>query len=328
MKISREQKASNRLAFINAASQLMSADGMRETTLKEVARAAGMNEQAIYRYFPTKDHLLAAYFADTLGAAIAKISVRSEFSGLRFVEQIHTLLDELISEYETKRPFVNEAFRTVFMSGLSSSMAYLEESKKTYVATTRQWLEAAVAAGEYRSSATLDLMVELLWDFQLGLTYYWLKDTSEQSTRTLQLLDRSLKIFDELLKSKLVEQISDLFYFIVREHFMKFVDKGLDLSQSQKDIKSEIFRKNEEEKNKFKTKPKARAVADAATGSTAESEPGSAPRNPAGSPVDSKVRSAIEPKSKATARESSGPPGESSAGKKSRSAPKKKSSRS
>ena len=244
MKITREQKEKNRTALLEAGVDLMSEEGLKEVTLRRIALRAGLSEPVIYNYFPSKDHLLAAYFIDTFKKALVRAEAQTDFAELGFSEQIHLLMDALLAEYEKHRDFVSEAFQNLFLSGLSGSLAYLAEEKNLFVEMTKHWLDGAVEAKEFPLPPSSTVIVELIWDFHLGLIFYWLKDTSDGSMRTLQLLDRSLGILGDLLKSNMFGRMTDLLYFFAREHFMKSIDKLTELTHDQKVIKTRFFQNN------------------------------------------------------------------------------------
>jgi AcrR family transcriptional regulator len=62
-----------RNAIYNAAIELFAAKGFDETTVEEVAKAAGVSRRSFFRYFASKDDLLAqnvVHYGDVLTAAI------------------------------------------------------------------------------------------------------------------------------------------------------------------------------------------------------------------------------------------------------------------
>jgi AcrR family transcriptional regulator len=94
--------------------------GLSRTTVEDVARAAGLSRQTIYRYFPSKDHMVMALvlreeekFLDGIRAAFAAAPPDLEHAlrdsilfCLRFARE-HPLLDRLLaSDPETLLPFL------------------------------------------------------------------------------------------------------------------------------------------------------------------------------------------------------------------------------
>jgi hypothetical protein len=54
MKVSKSAKEKTKVAIINAAVELIIKQGFKATTLREVAKKAGVSNPTIYNYFPTK----------------------------------------------------------------------------------------------------------------------------------------------------------------------------------------------------------------------------------------------------------------------------------
>ncbi|MGE0764163.1 MAG: TetR/AcrR family transcriptional regulator [Bdellovibrionales bacterium] len=241
MKISREQKQLNRQALLQAGLDLMSEEGLKSATMRRIAQRAGLSEPVIYKYYPTKDHLLVEYFATSLREAIKKVQALPDFTTLSFTEQLQLLFDAQISEFEKHKTFVQDAFKQLFLTTLSGSFTYLAEQRKLHLEFVGRLLDAAIEVEEFPKPPGPQVFCELLWDFHLGMTYYWLNDDSKKSVRTLQMLDKSLGLLNELLKSNLLSRVVDLVYFLAREHFIKAVDQMTDLSDSQKQRKSRFL---------------------------------------------------------------------------------------
>src|SRR5947207_3943365 len=94
--------------ILDAAFGCVSDLGLARTTVEDVARMAGLSRQTIYRYYPSKDHLVTALvlreeekFLDGIRAAFAadgdlhEAIYHSILFCLRFARQ-HPLLDRLL----------------------------------------------------------------------------------------------------------------------------------------------------------------------------------------------------------------------------------------
>ncbi len=105
--------------ILDAAFGCVSNVGLARTTVEDVARTAGLSRQTIYRYFPSKDHLVLALvlreeeqFLDGVRSAFA---AERELRGalergivfcLRFARE-HPLLDRLLAtDQETLLPYL------------------------------------------------------------------------------------------------------------------------------------------------------------------------------------------------------------------------------
>ena len=105
--------------ILDAAFECISDVGLGRTTVEDVARAAGIARQTVYRYFPSKDHLITALvlqeqekFLDGIRAAFAAdpdletALYDGMLFSLRFARE-HPLLDRLLgTDPETLLPYL------------------------------------------------------------------------------------------------------------------------------------------------------------------------------------------------------------------------------
>ena len=68
-------------------------------------------------------------------------------------------------------------------------------------------------------------MANLVWDYKNLVVLYWLKDTSAGFVNTTRLIDMSLDIFVDVIKSNLITKTADILSFLVRSHLFGNVDK-------------------------------------------------------------------------------------------------------
>lgn len=61
-RVTQEHIDARKAAILDAAAQLFTSRGASEPTMQEIAEEAGLSAGAIYRYYPSKDDLLQAYF--------------------------------------------------------------------------------------------------------------------------------------------------------------------------------------------------------------------------------------------------------------------------
>jgi len=102
-----------RAGLIEAASSLFAADGFKGTTTKQVAKAAGVSEALLFKYFPTKRALYAAILED-----------KAQYSELR--ENVEAAADNhddiglftLLASYRIKKGVDPTMFRLLLFSAL------------------------------------------------------------------------------------------------------------------------------------------------------------------------------------------------------------------
>jgi hypothetical protein len=64
------------------------------------------------------------------------------------------------------------------------------------------------------------VLYELLWEYAIGVTYYWLEDSSPKYVNTTQMLDKSLAVLNAVLVSNVSSKVADLVQFLIREHVL------------------------------------------------------------------------------------------------------------
>ena len=73
-KISEQKRAERRLQIVEAARRCFVRDGLHQTTLLDIIRASGLSAGAVYSYFKSKDELIFAAVADSLGGLSERIA--------------------------------------------------------------------------------------------------------------------------------------------------------------------------------------------------------------------------------------------------------------
>lgn len=221
MKISRSQKLKNRKQLIKSAVSLFLHQGFKNTTMREIAKTAKLSEPAIYNYFPTKESLVFAYFEDMLEESLQNLYAKKIFLQLGFCEKVQALIEIHLENLEPHRDFVSDSFQSIFVTDLPSSSTAIAGQKKIFLAFIQEQLKESQSKGELPSSPFDVFFSELLWDFYIGVLYYWLKDDSQNYENTSQMVDKSLALLRELLKTEVVTKFLDIVQFFLRQHLFK-----------------------------------------------------------------------------------------------------------
>jgi AcrR family transcriptional regulator len=83
----REHVARQERAILDAAADLFSTKGVAGTDLADIANAVGLARSSLYRYFPDKDHILAAWLSREIQPVVADVE-RIEADDLPAVDRI------------------------------------------------------------------------------------------------------------------------------------------------------------------------------------------------------------------------------------------------
>ncbi|MBW8887072.1 MAG: TetR/AcrR family transcriptional regulator [Fibrobacteres bacterium] len=219
MRVSREKKQENAERFIDAFVAEVRKRGYDAVSLRDVARAAGMSDGAIYKHFPTKEKILLTYYAvrmDRLKDHGASLATRPDYT---FVERMHALLEFQIGQYEGEKDFLAKTFRPTFISA-SLMWGEVAAMRKTYVETVRGLLAQAEAKGEIPALALPYVVEEMVWCHYVAVMLYWQRDASDRHDDTTQFIDRTLKVFSAVVGGPLLPMAQDLVGFLINRHLM------------------------------------------------------------------------------------------------------------
>lgn len=172
--------------------------GYDDTTMRAIAERAGVSLGNSYYYFPSKEHLIQAFYA-RLHAEHLDAS-RPILESERDLKK--RFLGVMRAHVEVAEPYHHVAgvlFRTA-ADPHSPLNPFSPESQDVRRGATN--LFAEVLAGSRTRIApelTTDLP-NLLWTYHMGITLFWIHDDSLGRERTRRLIDDTVDLFMTLLK--------------------------------------------------------------------------------------------------------------------------------
>ena len=225
MKISKFQQEETRRLIIRTAVDLMTEQGYDETTMKQIARAAGIGDATIYKYFPSKEKLMLGYYQLCINIALEQTLQTIGFEEFGLQERLQRLVDALLELLLADREFVAITRSVVGKSPLlmmRDNMPGQKELKEQVVA----FIEVAEKTGEIAACDFKSLLAGLFADYLFAVIAYWLNDDSEEFSDTTQLVDLTLGILVLALKSGLINKASELAGFLVRNQLSRVMQHG------------------------------------------------------------------------------------------------------
>ena len=237
MKISKEQKLETQRKIVSAAADLFVLNGFDNTTMKQIAREAGVGDATIYKYFANKDKLILGFY-DTRGAdALAEYRNTDDLESFTFAEKLQLLVATFLEQLMADREFVELSLKQIIKSLITLLKDELEVAKsyKQELTTLLSNLDHDEA---YPDIPMQGMLATLLTDYILGITFYWMKDDSKEFSNTTQLTDLSIGIIDSVLKSGFINKAIDMAGFIIKTHLLRGLSSGgglLNMMQEFKD---------------------------------------------------------------------------------------------
>lgn len=184
--------------ILDSALGLFREQGFENTTMRDVAREAGVATGAAYYYYPSKDALVLDFYARASGAMQPKIQAALEqASGLenRLREVIHVKLAHFAPD--------RAVLRALLRNGADPQQPLSPFSKATEAIRNQDiaWFEAMlVGCGVRIPRDLLPHLPGVLWFFQMGIIFFWVIDESPGQERSDRLLKLSSRIVAGLVK--------------------------------------------------------------------------------------------------------------------------------
>ena len=145
---SRTSGPERQAGLIGAAASLFAANGFKGTTTKEIAKAAGVSEALLFKYFPTKRALYAAILAE-----------KAQYSGLLdAVEEAAKKHDDdrlftLLASYRIRKGADPTMLRLLLFSGLEGhelSDMFFQRQYRTFHDLLAQYIGKRIEDGAFR----------------------------------------------------------------------------------------------------------------------------------------------------------------------------------
>ncbi|MBI3793742.1 MAG: TetR/AcrR family transcriptional regulator [Nitrospinae bacterium] len=223
MKISKAQKDKNRQKLISAAVDVITEKGFQSATMREIAKKAGLAEATIYKYFPTKEKLVYAYYEQTQTVAVERAAKVKGVEKFTLRERFQLLIDTGLEAFLNDREFVRKTFGVAFISP-AGYFGGTSEVKRLFANAVADLVESAEIRREIPEQPFKAFVPALSWDYYLGVVTFWLKDESENFSDTTLLVEKSLAVVEAVLKSGVLSTGAEFLSFLYRSHVSRWLD--------------------------------------------------------------------------------------------------------
>jgi AcrR family transcriptional regulator len=183
--------------ILETALRLFRERGYAETTMRAIAKEAGVAVGNAYYYFDSKEHLIQGFYDRNQQAhrAAAEPVLREETA---FAARLRGVLHAGIDVNEPYHSFAGTFFKTAAepTSPLSPFSAESSPAREAAIAIFREVVDG--------SSVKLDPelrrdLPELLWLSWMGVVLFWVYDRSPGLRRTRKLIDGVVPLIDRLV---------------------------------------------------------------------------------------------------------------------------------
>ena len=186
-----------RTVIENVALELIRERGYEQTTMRAIAEKANVSLGNAYHYFPSKDHLVQAFYhrihEEHLAAVRPALEKETTFKG-RLDAVIRLKIDIL----EPYHQFAAVLFKTAAHPE-SPLNPFADESAPVRREDIKLF-EEVVGGSKVRIPDDLrGELPYLLWVFHMGIVLFWIHDTSRKQLRTYRLVDRTVDLVVQLI---------------------------------------------------------------------------------------------------------------------------------
>jgi AcrR family transcriptional regulator len=184
--------------ILSAALNLFRDRGFDETSMREIAAAAGVAIGAAYYYFDSKEALVMAFYHqandamhETIETALArKTDLKS---------RLRAVIDVKFEYFRPNRKFLGALLRHA--ADPSHPLSPFSQETGDIRERDMQHFSVALEGSNLRLPDDLrPYLPKLLWLYQMGLILFWIYDRSPCEARTEKLVEKSLAIVAGLLK--------------------------------------------------------------------------------------------------------------------------------
>jgi AcrR family transcriptional regulator len=183
--------------ILSSALELLRDLGYEKTTMRAIAKKAGVSLGNAYHYFGSKDHLIQAFYHRTHEEHLAaSLPVLEKESSLK--ARLRSVMQLKISTLQPYHQFAGVLFKTA-ADPHSPLNPFADDSAPVRRDSIRLF-ENLVADSQARIPNDLrEELPYLLWFYHMGIILFWIHDSSAKSKRTYQLIDRTVDLLDRLI---------------------------------------------------------------------------------------------------------------------------------
>jgi AcrR family transcriptional regulator len=183
--------------IVDAAMGLFVESGYEATTMRAIAEKAGVAVGNAYYYFPSKEHLIQAFYARThvehMRASRPVLEKETDFS-----KRLIGLMEAKLDTIEPYHRFSGVLFTTA-ADPQSPLNPFSDESVPTRRESTALFAEAVTGSKLRPSKQFAEELPNLLWIWHMGVVLFWLHDRSAGRKRTRKLIHATVPLLEKMV---------------------------------------------------------------------------------------------------------------------------------
>lgn len=197
MATAKAEETRNRI--LDAALRLFRERGFDETTMRDVAAAAGVATGAAYYYYRSKQDLVLAFYVRTDQEARERFA-EAIAASKELRKRIRGLIEAKLVQFADHRALLTALLKAG--ADPRDPLSPFSEETRAIREENIAWYARALEGSDVKLPADLAPHVpRLLWLYHVGLIYFWVTDESPKQIRTMRLLDATIDLVVQLLKA-------------------------------------------------------------------------------------------------------------------------------
>jgi AcrR family transcriptional regulator len=182
--------------LLNISLELFRKEGFDATTMRDIARAAGMSLGAFYYYYPSKDSIILDFYRQVQDEHASQVARRiDETSTLR--ERLGLLMHAKLDILSGSRGLMGALLR--YTGNPDHPLSFLGESTSG-IRRESIAMFADALRGEKLPEDLTEMLPMLLWSMQMGILLFLLYDKTPNQERTRKLTDVALDLTVRMIK--------------------------------------------------------------------------------------------------------------------------------
>jgi len=212
--------------ILNSALDLLNDHGYEKTTMRAIAKRAGVSLGNAYHYFGSKEHMIQAFYHRLHQEHLAAIHPALERE-TTFKARLLAVMRLKISTLEPYHEFAGVLFKTA--ADPHSPLNPFADDSAPVRRDSIELFEELVRDTKARIPEELRAELPyLLWLYHMGVILFWIHDSSPKRARSYRLIDQTVDLLD-----KLISLASNPLMRPVRKRALKLISELRDLELAE-----------------------------------------------------------------------------------------------
>ncbi len=200
------------LTIIKSAEKLFALNGFEGTSVRDIARDAGVNLAMISYYFGSKEKLMEAVFEKRTTNIRLKIENLLQDTSTTYIEKSFVLIDDYLDKFINQQEFHRIMIREQLIEKNSHIAALMHDLKKKNIESIKKLIHEGQKHGEFRKNIDVPLMMCTLAGTvsNLLMSQSFYRETNNMTTI-------SEEEFQKQIRKKLTTHLRNLFKAILTD---------------------------------------------------------------------------------------------------------------